>query len=64
MLPFQERVVQEKNELDVKIKKLDDFIHSEMHRNLPEDERLRMLRQFCHMKDYSNILGDRIAYFV
>jgi hypothetical protein len=63
MEDFQKRVVAEKEELDSKIEKLSTFIHGPIYAKLPEDERMRMMRQFCHMKDYSNVLGERIAVF-
>jgi hypothetical protein len=63
MQPHQERVVTEKTELDAKIEKLDVFIHGTIYAALAEPERMRLMRQFCHMKDYSNVLGERIAAF-
>jgi hypothetical protein len=63
MQPHQERVVAEKAELDEKVSKLDAFIHGPVYSSLPEPERLRMMRQFCHMKDYSNVLAERIGAF-
>lgn len=65
MLPHQERVVTEKAELDFKIEKLYAFIHNDdgPYPNLPEIERFRLMRQYCHMMDYSNVLGERIAAF-
>lgn len=63
MQPHQERVVTEKSELDAKIEKLDAFLHGSIYSTLAEVERMRLMRQFCHMKDYSNVLGERIAAF-
>lgn len=63
MQPHQQRVVSEKAELDEKIEKLHWFRHSAMYATLPESERSRLTRQYCHMKDYSNVLGERIAAF-
>ena len=63
MQPHQERVVAEKDELDSKLKKLDMFIHGDVYSGLDEAERLRLMRQYRHMKDYSNVLGERIAEF-
>lgn len=63
MQPHQERVVTEKSELDEKIGKLDSFIHGTIYPTLAKAERMRLMRQFCHMKDYSTVLGERIAAF-
>lgn len=63
MQPHQERVVTEKRELDAKIEKLDAFLHGDIYPTLSPEERSRLTRQHCHMKDYSNVLGERIAAF-
>lgn len=64
MQPHEERVVTEKVELDLKIEKLDVFIHGTVYAALAEAERLRLMRQFYHMRDYSNVLGERMAAFL
>lgn len=64
MQAFQERVVEEKKELDIKIGKLEEFTESESFGIVPDDERLRMTRQLDCMKKYGLILGERIAAFV
>lgn len=63
MQPHSWRVIEEKKDLDEKIEKLDAFIHGDTYPTLEEVERMRLMRQFCHMKDYSNVLGERIAAF-
>ena len=65
MEPYQERVVAEKKELDEKLVKLENFIFRSGGKwfDVPEAERLRMTKQYCHMSDYSAILGERIAVF-
>jgi len=63
MQPHQERVVAEKTELDSKIEKLDTFRHGDIYHTLTVAERDRLTRQYAHMKDYSNVLGERIAAF-
>ena len=63
MEEFQARVVAEKEELDSKRDKLTAFIHGPIYAKLPEDERFRLMRQYCHMGDYSAVLGERIAAF-
>lgn len=62
--PHQQRVVTEKEELDVKVKALTDFLnHSTVFPKLPTDEKDRLLRQHATMIDYSNILAERITAF-
>ena len=64
MQPHQERVVAEKAELDEKLGKLVEFIKgAEIFTQLPEAERGRLVRQADVMRDYSNILRERIAAF-
>lgn len=65
MLPHQQRVVDEKLELDGKIGKLDEFINyrNPVFAKLSQDEQKRLCRQFDAMEEYSNILGQRIAAF-
>jgi len=61
---FQLRVVQEKAELDEKLKKLIAFFETESYRQLLEEERDRLDRQCGAMSDYSRILGERINAFM
>ena len=61
--PFQERVVEEKNELDDKIRKLSSFIGGTIFASLDDQERSRLSIQLQHMNGYSEILGQRIASF-
>lgn len=64
MLPHQERVVQEKDDLDAKITALNRFIcGSEAFPDLPAAEQGRLNLQLATMLDYSGILADRIAAF-
>lgn len=63
MLPHQERVVQEKQELDDKIVKLDSFMLTDTFHDLTDSEQDRLSRQFDVMKEYSSILGERISAF-
>ena len=67
MQEFQQRVVDEKTELDDKIAKLGSFIdgagNTSVFGELPEDEQERMVRQRSCMQEYSGILGERIAAF-
>ena len=61
--PHQQRVVDEKAELDEKLAKLKAFFDTDLFKSLDEDEQERMWRQADHMGDYSSVLGERIAAF-
>jgi hypothetical protein len=63
MQPHQQRVVDEKTELDSKLEKLNVFIGSLTHFGLPELEQYRLARQAEAMSQYSRILSERIAAF-
>ena len=63
MQPHQQRVVTEKDELADKLTKLNAFIGTEIYNSLPSDEKIRLARQACIMKDYLYILNERIAAF-
>lgn len=63
MKPHQQRVVDEKSELDEKLSKLTAFYDTEIYRNLDHDEQKRLVKQADIMAEYSCILGDRIAAF-
>lgn len=63
--PHQQRVVEEKKELDVKIKALQTFIErNEMFYNMSPEEMSDMRRQLCTMETYSQILQRRINRFI
>jgi hypothetical protein len=63
MEDFQNRVVVEKYELDVKIDLLAKFLNGERSKTLLQPERSRMDRQIMAMRGYSAILGERIEAF-
>lgn len=64
MQPHQQRVVDEKTELDEKLDKLKTFIEtSPVFKSLHTDERRRLGRQFDVMAEYSSILSQRIDAF-
>jgi stress-induced morphogen len=58
--PHQQRVVDEKQELDGRRDKLEVFIVSDLFQTLDSAEQERMLRQAKAMGEYSLILGERI----
>lgn len=61
--PHQQRVVDEKNELDAKTEALSDFLRTDFFHTLSTDEQGRMRAQRLIMCAYSSILGSRIAAF-
>ena len=63
MEPHQERVIEERNQLDVKRMKLRAFIGGTVWRGLPEAEQSRLNRQLEAMTLYSDILAERINAF-
>lgn len=63
MEAHQQRVVDEKTELDAKREKLGAFIEGAIYQGLPEAERDRLTQQAIAMTTYSTILGERIAAF-
>ena len=61
---FKDRVRVEKSELDEKIEKLGAFVGTEhFFCALPDGEQDRLTFQLASMRDYSGILGERIAHF-
>ena len=65
MRDFQERVIDEKIELDEKLVKLKRFLGgSIMVSSLPEEEQARLRIQVLVMTIYSDTLGARIKAFI
>jgi len=64
MQPHQQRVIQEKKQLDEKIQALVKFIcSSPVFDSLDENEKNKLRDQRDAMTEYSDILGDRISSF-
>ena len=63
MEPHQQRVVDEKAELDEKHAKLGEFLIGSIYASLPTDEQERLGRQWSIMNEYSGVLAERIAAF-
>jgi hypothetical protein len=63
MEPYQQRVIDEKKELDEKINRLDAFSGSVFCQTLLFEEQELLVKQSLVMKQYSNILGKRIMKF-
>ena len=60
MEAYQERVVDEKSELDKKINTLTAFQRSEAFKTIDYDKTALLHRQLKAMVEYSNILNERI----
>lgn len=64
LAPHQQRVLDEKRELDERLSKLDAFIlDNPLYLQLPADEQDRMTRQSKAMAAYSGVLAERIEAF-
>ena len=65
MLPHQQRVVDERAELDEKLLALRHFGAQVggVFDSLPTEEKQRLTEQEGHMRAYSDVLGRRIAAF-
>lgn len=62
--PHQQRVLDEKQELDIRITRLDEFIlRNALFRQLDPEEQARLRRQLDVMRELSVILGERISAF-
>ena len=59
--PHQQRVLNEKQELDGRIDRLEQFLRSPKTGEVPEAEIDRMERQADAMRAYAAILSERIA---
>ena len=63
MEAYQQRVVEEKRELDTKRDKLAEFLKSPNRIKVLMDEQGRLNRQLAVMEVYSVILAERIVHF-
>ena len=64
MEPYQERVIEEKTDLDLRINRLFIFLNTtKTSSKLSEAEFGRMKKQLDFMIEYSNILQERIVNF-
>ncbi len=65
MQPYQQRIIQEKEDLDQKIAALAGWLRKDNPPpSVPRDEVGRMINQLSFMEGYSRVLGERIAAFV
>lgn len=63
MLPYQERVIEEKTQLDEKLRKIRAFMVSPEFGRLSPEEQGRIKHQENTMWEYSDVLRERIWYF-
>lgn len=63
MKPHQQRVVEEKAELDERLDKLQKFIQGDVFLTIDPFERVNLRDQSRIMAEYSRILGVRIDNF-
>jgi hypothetical protein len=63
MSDYQDRVIAEKRELDAKHSKLAIFIGGDIYPTLDETDRDLLVEQMDLMKQYSDVLGQRIVRF-
>ena len=63
MQPHQQRVVDEKMELDGRIERLEQFTTGKIFFDLADEEKDRLSLQLKLMKQLSEVLGDRITNF-
>lgn len=63
MSTYQERVIEEKRELDEKRQKLLEFFNTDIFRGLTQAEKDRLRTQHSVMGVYSEILHQRISAF-
>jgi hypothetical protein len=62
-LPHEQRVIQERQDLETKIVALDQFIGSELFNSLPYTDQTLLHGQYEYMRAYSFILSERINRF-
>jgi len=63
MKDFQQRVIDERIELDKKREKLEAFFHTDTFNSLSRNEQLLLQRQYAIMTIYSQTLEKRIELF-
>lgn len=63
MEAYQQRVVAERDDLADKVKKLGAFIDGDVFPTLSYAEGFRLGKQYGYMKQYLEVLNERIAHF-
>lgn len=63
MQPHEQRVVDEASDLGEKLSKLNDFLLTDRFSELPDDDRILLMRQQGQMDGYYHTLQHRITRF-
>jgi hypothetical protein len=63
LLDYQQRVIDEKNKLDEKVKRLTQFVGTKPFNELPNTDQYLLKRQREVMLEYASILQSRIERF-
>lgn len=63
MQPHQQRVVDEKKELDDKIERLTAFTKGDIFKSIDDEDQRLLVKQLSEMGSYSETLASRIARF-
>ena len=63
MEAFVERMIVEKNELQDKVTKLENFVNGEKFKELKGLERVYLKEQLTHMRAYLSVLRQRITFY-
>lgn len=63
MEAFVERMIVEKNELQDKVTKLENFVNGEKFKELKGLERVYLKEQLTHMRAYLSVLRQRINFY-
>ena len=63
MAPHEQRVCDEKSQVDDRLQKLVSFLGGGLFQGLPHEEKLRLHRQRKIMELYQDVLCERIAAF-
>lgn len=57
---FKMRLIDERNELDIKIKKLHEFLYTQVFYDLDSEQKTLLREQYKVMRQYLNILNCRL----
>jgi hypothetical protein len=63
METFVERMIVEKNELQGKVTKLENFVNGEKFKELKGLEQVYLKEQLAHMRAYLSVLRQRINFY-